>query len=107
MINFTGKFIKVYDPNIKLQVSEKIVFATLKSSRKDNWTDPPTYHTSVWYDVAFVGDAFEPAKAFQGGELIDVLKCCITREKKGEKFYLKLTVFEFALSQSNDAPEEE
>lgn len=107
MINFEGKFIRVFDPKINLQVSEKTVFATLKSSRKDNRTEPPTYHRSCWYNVAFVGDAFEPAKAFKGGELIDVLRGCITREKKGEKFYLNLTVFEFVLSKSNDAPEEE
>ena len=107
MINFEGRSIRVYDPRINLRVSEKTVFATLKSSRKDSRTEPPTYHRSVWYDVAFVGDAFEPAKAFKGGELIDVLKGCVTREKKGGTFYLNMTVFEFALSQSDDAPEKE
>lgn len=112
MINFEGKFLRVFDPQIKLQLSEKKVFATVTSSRKDARTEPATYIRSKWFDVAFVGDAFEPAKAFRGGELIDVTKGCITHEKRDGKYYLNLTVFEFVLSEvntddDNDAPEEE
>lgn len=90
----------VYEPQIKLDISEHKVFANLSTSRKDNRTDPPTYVRSTWYDVAFVGEAFEPAKALRGGEKIDVIRGAITHEKNAKtgKTYMNLVVFEFALS---------
>lgn len=102
MVNFTCRYAMVFEPQIKLDISEHKVFANLTTSRKDNRTDPPTYVRSTWYDVAFVGEAFEPAKALRGGEKIDVVRGAITNEKnpKTGKSYLNLVVFEFALSDS-------
>lgn len=106
MINFTGKYMMVFEPQIKLNVSEKKVFANLTSSRKDKRTDPPTYIRSTWFDVAFVGEAFELAKTLSGGEVINVTKGAITNEKssKNNKYYTNLTVFEFELVEKNESP---
>lgn len=100
MNNFSAKYAKVSNPHIDLSISERIVFATLTTSRTDKRTDPPTYHTSVWENVGFVGNAFEPAKAFCGGEIIDIVKGSQIREKNGRGEYdFKQTVFEFKLSE--------
>lgn len=100
MLNFTGKFVTVFEPHIKLDVSEHTVFANLSSSRKDNRTEPPTYKSSSWFDVRFVGEAFEPAKALRNLDKIDIIKGAITNEKSSSngKFYTELVVFEFSMS---------
>lgn len=99
--NFTARYAKVVNPHIDLSISERIVFATLKTSRADKRTNPVTYHTSEWVNVAFVGDAFEPAKAFSGGEIIDVLRGSQTNEKNAKGVLeFKQTVFEFKLSET-------
>ena len=99
MVNFTARYAKVSNPNINLSKSERIVFADLRTSRADKRTDPPTYHSSDWKGVAFLGDAFEPAKALSGGELIDVVRGSIRNEQNANGEYsLSLTVFEFRLS---------
>lgn len=98
--NFTARYAKVINPHIDLSVSERIVFATLRTSRADKRTNPVTYHTSEWSNVAFVGEAFEPAKALCGGEVIDVLRGSQTNEKNSKGVAeFKQTVFEFKLSQ--------
>lgn len=100
MNNFTARYAKVINPHIDLSISERIVFATLKTSRVDRRTDPVTYHASEWENVAFVGDAFEPAKALGGGEIIDVLRGSQTNEKNAKGVCeFKQTVFEFKLSE--------
>lgn len=100
MINFTCKFAFVYEPHINLEISEHKVFANLVTSRKDNRTEPVSFVRSTWYDVSFVGDAFEPAKALRGGEKINVIRGAITNEKnpKNGKTYMNLIVFDFELS---------
>lgn len=103
MMNFSCRYAMVFDPQIKLGVSERKVFATLTTSRKDNRTNPPSYHRSTWYDVEFVGDALEPAKALHGGEKIDVIRGAVTHEKntKTGKSYYNFVVFEFTLSEDS------
>ena len=81
--------------SLDLGVSERIVFATICTTRADKRTNPPTYHASKWENVAFVGDAFEPARALCGGEIIDVIRGSQTYEEnsRGEK-ELRQTIFE-------------
>ena len=99
MLSFTGKYIKVFEPSIKLDVSERTVFCNLSSYRKDDKFKEATYVNSYWNDVAFVGEAFEPAKCLKGGELINVVRGAFSYEKANNgKSYLKLFVFEFELS---------
>jgi len=104
MINFSCRYAMVFEPHIELKISEHKVFANLTTSRKDNRTDPPTYVRSTWYNVAFVGEAFEPAKALRGGEKIDVIRGAITNEKKPNtgKTYTNFVVFEFDLSDVSE-----
>lgn len=102
MINFTGKYMMVFDPQIKLNISERIVFANLTSSRTDTRTNPPSYIRSTWFDVAFVGDAFELAKTLKGKEIINVIRGAITCEKnKNGKYYTNYSVFEFEFSDTS------
>lgn len=100
MFNFTGKYVTVFNPEIKLDVSEHTVFANLSTSRKDNRTVPPTYKNSSWLGVRFVGEAFEPAKALRNMDKIDIIRGAISNEKneKNGNFYLEIVVFEFSLS---------
>lgn len=103
MINWQARFAIVRNPHIDLSVSERIVFADLQTSRVDKRKivdGKPAYIRSVWFNVAFVGDAFEPAKALHGGEYIDVLRASQTYEKdKNGKYFLNMTVYEFDLSE--------
>lgn len=100
MFNFTGRFVTVFNPEIKLNVSEHTVFANLSSSRKDSRTTPPTYKKSNWLGVRFVGEAFEPAKALRNLDKIDIVRGAISNEKseKNGKYYTEIVVFEFSLS---------
>ena len=99
MNNFTAHYARVANPRIDLSISEKIVFATLYTTRTDKRSNPPTYHESVWMDVAFVGEAFEPAKALSGGEIIDVVRGSQVNERNSSgELKFKQTVFEFRLS---------
>lgn len=100
MLNITGRYVTVFNPEIKLDVSEHTVFANLNTSRKDNRTTPPTYKTSSWLNARFVGEAFEPAKALRNKDKIDIIRGAITNEKSESngKFYNELVIFEFALS---------
>lgn len=71
----------------------------------DKRTDPVSYHHSEWPNVAFVGSAFEAAKAFTGGEVIDVQRGSATMETAPSGTSLKLTVFDFLpspLKKSDD-----
>ena len=103
MLNFTGKFLYVSNPRPNPGPGSKIAFADLASSRVDKRTTPPTYYRSHFYDVQFVGDAFEPACALQGGEKIDVIRGMHTNEADGKtgKAHPKYVVFEFRPSPKN------
>lgn len=100
MLNFTGKYVTVFNPVMKPDFSEHTVYASLSTSRKDNRTNPPTYKSSSWFNVRFVGDAFEPAKALRNMDKIDIIRGAITNEKSATngKFYTDLVVFEFSMS---------
>ena len=95
-----SKFVKVYDTEIKLQVSDKIVFAHLSSSRKtgndrvdsetgeilmDGEGNPlPERRFSSW-NAKFVGNAFEPSKGLSSGQAINILSGWITNEPYKKK----------------------
>jgi len=115
-LNVSGtRFVHVYDTELKLQVSDKIVFARLSTSRKDSkhrqdMTEElqdaadaaPERKYSSW-NARFVGEAFEPAKGLSKGESIDIIKGWIVNEpyekRDGSKGYSSyVTISEFALS---------
>lgn len=80
-LNVSGsKFVYVYDTELLLQVSDKIIFAHLSTSRKtgkDTETESRAY--SSW-NARFVGNAFEPAKGLAAGSAINIINGWVTNE---------------------------
>lgn len=81
-LNVSGsKFVYVYDTELKLQVSDKIVFGRLSTSRKTGEDkDTKSKAFSSW-NARFVGNAFEPAKGLVAGSAINIINGWITNEK--------------------------
>lgn len=122
-LNINGsKFVRVYDTEIKLQVSDKIVFAHLSTSRKtgrervdtetgevllaDDGSPLPERRRSSWI-ARFVGNAFEPSKGLASGQAINILNGWITNEpftkKDGSTGYsLVATISDFEVSDVAD-----
>lgn len=115
-LNISGtKFVRVYDTEIKLQVSDKIVFAHLSTSRKtgkeqvDKETgeilmgkdgEPLQERRFSSWDARFVGQAFEPSKGLSAGAAINIINGWVTNEpfkrKDGTTGYaLTVTISEF------------
>lgn len=101
MLNITGKYITVFQPQIDLNISGKMVFANISSSKKDTRTNPPTYTNMSW-KAKFVGEAFESAKALRDKDKIDIVKGVIsnTYDKEKGKLYVDVTIFEFLMSDT-------
>jgi len=122
-LNVSGsKFVKVYAPTMKLNYSDKVVFATLVSSRKNgriieksagddvtntetgSGTEERAY--SRW-EGRFVGNAFEPSKGLRDGDTINIISGWITSEKyvgkdNKEHYYTCVTIAEFEPSNVED-----
>lgn len=127
-LNVSGsKFVRVYDTEIKLQVSDKIVFARLSTARKsgnervdiktgeilvdEQGNSLPEYCFSSW-DARFVGNAFEPSKGLAAGTAINIINGWITHEpfkkKDGTKAYsLVVTITDFEVSEVAEGDEEQ
>lgn len=127
-LNVSGsKFVRVYDTEIKLQVSDKIVFARLSTSQKtgndrvdtktgeilvdEQGNSLPEYRFSSW-DARFVGNAFEPSKGLSAGTAINIINGWITHEpftrKDGTKSYsLVVTITDFEVSEVAEGEEQE
>lgn len=115
-----NKFVRVYDPSIKLNFSDKVVFANLVTSRKtgnpkvDKETgeivvNPATGKAvdervySRW-EGRFVGNASEAAKGLRSGESIDIISGWITNETfvgKDNKVHAKGIVYIAEFTPSN------
>lgn len=115
-----SKYVKVYNPTIKLSYSNKVLFATLVSSRRtgnakvnhetgDVIINPETGKEvqeraySRW-DAKFVGNAFEASKGLRDGDSIDIISGWITAEKSvghdnREYTNVVVTISEFTLSE--------
>lgn len=127
-LNVSGsKFVRVYNTEIKLQVSDKIVFAHLSTSRKsgknrvdtetgevlvDEQGNPlPERRFSSW-SARFVGNAFEPSKGLAAGTAINIINGWITNEpfqnKEGATVYSPIvTVTEFEVCEVAEGDEEQ
>lgn len=127
-LNISGtKFVHVYDTEIRLQVSDKTVFARLSTSRKigkekiDEETGNPILdkngkplqerRCSSW-DARFVGNAFEPSKGLAPGQAINILNGWIVNEpykrKDGTTGYsLIATITDFEVSDVVDGVDDE
>ncbi len=127
-LNVSGSmFVRVYNTEIKLQVSDKIVFAHLSTSRKtgknrvdtetgeilvDEQGNPlPERRFSSW-NAKFVGNAFEPSKGIAPGEAINIINGWVTNEpfrnRDGAMVYSPVvTVTEFEVCEVAEGDEEQ
>mgnify|MGYP003291968382 CR=1 FL=1 len=116
-LNISGsRFVKVYDPTIKLNYSDKVLFANLVTSRKtgnakiDKTTGEVVRDSETGKEVQerafsrwegkFVGNAFEPSKTLRDGDMIDIVNGWVTAEpftgKDGKPHIsLMVTIAEF------------
>lgn len=96
-LNISGsKYVRVYDPTIKLNYSDKVILANLSTSHKtgnpkvDKETGEIMRHTQTGEELQeraysrwngrFVGNAFEAAKGLSDGDSIDIVTGWITNE---------------------------
>lgn len=100
MFNITGMFVTVFQPQINLNVSERMVFANLSTSKKNTDLEGRVSYENMTWKGRFVGDAFEPSKALRNGDKIDIVRGMITNkyDKEKGKLYVNVTIFEYALS---------
>lgn len=99
MLNITGKYVTVFSPSIRTNVSDKILFATLSSSKKNVKDGAVSYDNMTW-SAKFVGGAFEKAKSLKELDKIDILKGAITNkyDKDSKRLFVEVTVFDFVMS---------
>lgn len=126
-LNVSGsRFVKVYDPSIKLSYSDRVLFANLVSSRKTGkvMLDKETGDIAVneqgkkmqerafsRWQGKFVGNAFEPSKALRDGDEIDIINGWVSAEpytgKDGQIHYsIVVTITDFEPSVVSDADSE-
>ncbi|MEG2813591.1 MAG: hypothetical protein RSA79_03225 [Oscillospiraceae bacterium] len=104
MLNVSNsRFVTVFQPEIKLNVSEHIVFANLSSSKKNTDKDGNISYTYMSWNGRFVGDAFEAAKALRNGDKIDIIKGGIQNryDKEKKMLYVDVVIFEYILSEKS------
>lgn len=123
----SSKFVVVTNVTMRFAVSEKILFADLRTSRKTNepWVDKDSGEVKVdesgnplmkrefsHWEGRFVGNAFEPAKALKNGQTIDIVNGWIEKNefsgKDGKpRSQIYVVISDFSLSatdDSNDTP---
>ena len=120
-LNISGsKYVRVYDPTIKLNYSDKVLFANLTTSRKTgnmkvekdtgevvlnaDTGKPVQERAFSRWEGRFVGNAFEPSKGLRDGDSIDIINGWVTSEKYvgkdgKEKYRTVVTISEFQPSE--------
>lgn len=123
-----SRYVKVFDPEMREEVSEKILFANLASGRKTGVqkkdketgelvfhpvTNEPVYERAYSrYQGRFVGNALEAAKGLSGGETIDIISGWVVNEPyigndKKKHYTAVVTVTDFTLSDIEDSDDTE
>jgi hypothetical protein len=102
MLNCRGEGLIVYAPKIKLDRSEKILFASLAVNKKTiDENGNLSYETQTW-NAAFAGNAFSRSKELTDGDSIlitgGVIKNRYDTEKR--KKYHDVVVFDFEKSEN-------
>ncbi len=83
------KYVSVFNPDVK----EKYVQANLTTSKKNE----DSSYANMYWKSRFVGNAFEPAKQLKDKDKIEIKNGIIenTYDKKTEKLWVNVTIFEF------------
>ena len=116
-----SKYVTVYDPTIRLNYSEKVIFAKLVTSRKSDkatgeiLTDADGKQImrreySRW-EARFVGNALEAAKGLRNGDRIDIVNGWMVNEPymgndKKEHYSSYVVISEFTLSDVAEGEDE-
>jgi len=88
-MNINGKYKKVWAVDVK----DNYVSVNLGDSKKNKDGE---YENWTWFNVAFVGNAKEPAKDLQEGDTIEIINGMVSQNKgQDEKWYTNMVVFEF------------
>ena len=108
MFWITRNYVSVFDPTMKFDISEKMVFAKLSTSKKNTNQDGKTEYVNMRWMARFVGEAFEPAKALRNGDKVDIIKGIITNryDKEKKTQYVSVVIFEFGMSDLNKEDKE-
>jgi len=98
-LNITGKFVSVFQAEEKPERAKNTVFANLSTSEKK---EDGTYENMYW-KAKFVGKAYEAAKELKDADKVNIISGLITNEynKKTEKTWVEVVVFEFEMSEKN------
>lgn len=106
MLGVTGKYVYVFQPTMRLNVSERIIFANLATSKKDTYLDESgerkQKRSYMYWPAKFVGDAFEAAKALRDKDCINILHGAIENTYSAERkaYFITVVVFAFDLVPS-------
>jgi hypothetical protein len=108
MLNVTGKFVTVFQPEIKTKISSNMLFANLSTSKKNKSNDNVVYYTNMNWRGRFVGNAFEPSKLLKDGDKIDITKGSIENryDKVNKTQYVDVTIYEFVMSETKKSQKE-
>ncbi|MEG0614115.1 MAG: hypothetical protein RR540_00045 [Oscillospiraceae bacterium] len=104
MLNISNsRFVTVFQPEIKLNISEHVVFANLSSSKKNTDRQGNISYQNMSWNGRFVGDAFEPAKALRSGDKIDIINGGIVNRYDKEKkiLYVDVVIFQYIMSEKS------
>lgn len=121
MLSVTGKYVYVFQPVLRLNVSERIVFANLSTFKKDTCFDENGYPLFdnegnkvqkkfyMHWPAKFVGDAFEAAKSLRDKDCINILNGVIENiyNKEKKTYYVTVVVFEFEFVTSEPKEKEQ
>lgn len=104
MLNISdSRFVTVFQPEIKLSISEHMVFANISTSEKVSDNNGNISYKNMSWKARFVGSAFEPAKALRDKDKIDILKGCIKNryDKDNKILYVDVVIFEYVMSEKS------
>lgn len=104
MLNVTGKYVTVFDPAIKPNISDKIVFANISTSKKNTKDGQLSYANMSWR-ARFVGEAFAPANELKSKDKINILRGAIENnyDKEKKTLFVEVIIFDFCLSNADNA----
>lgn len=108
MLNVTGRFVTVYKPVIRSEVSRSIIFANIATSKKETEMNANgekiIHYVNMYWNASFVGTAFEKAikQKLKDGDKIRIIKGSVTNKYIKEKKFLdlKVTIYDYEMEKT-------
>ena len=95
MFNITGKYVKIWEVDIK----DKMVLVQLSTSKKEQ----DGSYTNSSYTAKFVGKAYLPAAELQKGDTIEIKSGLIGKRKYQDKWYDDVVIFSFEVMEKKES----